>query len=101
MGKITLSILSSIIMIFFLVPFPLLDVGGACSSYSSSSKTITVSCTTLTHLRDVSTQLNNPAILKQESQGVWVLAANLVVAKGANLVIDSTDGTWLKIISDG
>jgi parallel beta-helix repeat protein len=89
------------IAIFFLVPIPLLDVSGACSSYSSSSKTITVSCATLTHLRDVSTQLNIPSILKQESQGVWVLAANLVVAKGANLVIDSTDGTWLKIISDG
>ncbi|HEY7111258.1 MAG TPA: hypothetical protein VH415_17655, partial [Nitrososphaeraceae archaeon] len=62
MEKITVNILVSIIMMFFLIPLPLLDVGGACSSYSSSSKTITVSCTTLTHLRDVSTQLNNPGI---------------------------------------
>jgi Periplasmic copper-binding protein (NosD) len=49
----------------------------------------------------VNSAINNVNVLKKESSGVWLLAANLVVSKGANLVIDSTDGTWLKIRSDG
>ncbi len=85
--------------------FLILPISGksyaACISYSSSSKTITVSCTTATHLTDVNNQLKNTSILKKESTGVWLLAANLVVAKGGNFVIDSTDTSWLKIRSDG
>jgi hypothetical protein len=76
-------------------------VSAACITYSSSTKSITVSCTTTTHLTTVNSAINNVNVLKKESTGVWLLAANLVVFKGANLVIDSTDGTWLKIRSDG
>ena len=60
-----------------------------------STKTITVTCTSATHLNDVNVLLNNPSVLKEESNGVWLLAANLVIAKGANFVIDSGDTTWL------
>jgi mannuronan 5-epimerase len=84
-----------------LVPSTPFDAGAACITYNSSSKTITVSCTTATRLTDVNNLLKNPGILKKESTGVWLLAANLVVAKGANFVIDSVDTTWLKIRSDG
>ena len=49
----------------------------------------------------MNTALNNPNILKKESNGIWLLAANLVVAKGGNMVIDSSDTTWLKILSNG
>ena len=84
-----------------MVPFPILGANGACVTYSSSSKTITISCTSETHLNDVNNAINDPTILKKESNGVWLLAANLVVAKGGNLVIDSSDTTWLKIVSDG
>jgi mannuronan 5-epimerase len=94
----------SLIIILLLVPFSVTGgsvAAAACISYSSSSKTITVSCTTLTHLNDVNTAINNNSVLQKLSGGIWLLAANLVIAKGANLVIDSTDGTWLKIISDG
>jgi len=73
----------------------------ACISYSSSSRTVTVSCTSATHLNAVYIAINNSNILKKESTGVWLLAANLVIAKGGNLIIDSSDGTWLKIRSDG
>ena len=85
----------------FMIPFVVLDSAAACISYSSSSKTITINCTTTTHLANVNTALNNPQILKKESTGIWLLAANLVVAKGGNMVIDSSDTTWLKIISNG
>jgi parallel beta-helix repeat protein len=93
----------SLIIILLLVRYSgtVGPAAAACISYSSSSKTITVSCTTLTHLNDVNTAINNNSVLQKLSGGVWTLAANLVIAKGANLVIDSTDGTWLKIISDG
>ena len=104
MEKNPRNILFSIITFFLLlilVPFPLLGANGACVTYSSSSKTITVSCTSETHLNDVNNALNDPTILKKDSNGVWLLAANLVVAKGGNLVIDSSDTTWLKIISNG
>jgi mannuronan 5-epimerase len=81
------------------------DADAACISYSSSSKTITVTCTVPTRLTDVSNVLQNPSVLKKESggsgPGIWLLAANLVVAKGGNFVIDSIDTTWLKIRSDG
>jgi mannuronan 5-epimerase len=73
----------------------------ACITYSSSSRSITVTCTSTTHLTTVNSAINNVNVLKKESTGVWLLSANLVVSKGANLVIDSTDGTWLKIRSDG
>jgi mannuronan 5-epimerase len=94
----------TVILLFvpaLLVPSTLFDAGAACITYNSSSKTITVSCTTATRLTDVNNFLKNPSILKKESTGVWLLAANLVVAKGANFVIDSVDTKWLKIRSDG
>src|SRR6266496_1549368 len=100
MEKLATSILASIIAFILIVPFSVLNSGAACVTYSSSSSTITVSCTSATHLVEVNNVLNNPAILKKDS-GIWTLAANLVVAKGGNLVIDSTDGTWIKIISGG
>ena len=77
------------------------SAAAACITYSSSTRSITVTCTTTTHLTTVNSAINNVNLLKKESTGVWLLAANLVVSKGANLVIDSTDGTWLKIRSDG
>ena len=77
------------------------SAAAACITYSSSTRSITVTCTTTTHLTTVNSAINNVNLLKKESTGVWLLAGNLVVSKGANLVIDSTDGTWLKIRSDG
>ena len=76
MEKKSRNILFSIITFFLLlilVPFPLLGANGACVTYSSSSKTITVSCTSETHLNDVNNALNDPTILKKDSNGVWLL----------------------------
>ena len=86
-----------------LVIFSVRDSGAVCITYDSSRKTISVSCTTATRLTDVNNVLNNVDVLKKESSTtkVWLLTANLVVAKGGNFVIDSTDTTWLKILSDG
>ena len=99
--EIKLYIILSLIIVFLLVPFCVRAGSWACITYSSSTTTITVSCTSLMHLNDVNTAVDNDNILQKRSDGIWTLAANLVISKGANLVIDSTDGTWLKIRSDG
>lgn len=90
-----------LIMALIFISVAISGASGACITYSSSSRTITISCTTTTHLTTVNSVINNINILKKESTGVWLLSANIYVAKGGNLVIDSSDGTWLKIRSDG
>ena len=92
------TIISASILLVFL-PITVSISTGACISDSSSSQIITISCTAGTRLTDVNNVVNNPAVLKKESNGVWTLSANMVVARNANLVIDSTDTSWLKIIS--
>ena len=92
------TIISASILLVFL-PITVSISTGACISYDSSTKVITISCTAGTRLTDVNNVVNNPAVLKKESNGVWTLSANMVVARNANLVIDSTDTSWLKIIS--
>ena len=89
----------SLLLAVPVVHLPILDAGAACITYNSSNRTITVSCSAATRFTDVNNLLKNPAILKKESAGVWLLAANLVVAKGGNFAIDSIDTSWLKIAS--
>jgi mannuronan 5-epimerase len=71
----------------------------SCISYNTSTRTITVTCTSA-RLSDVYNELHDNSILaKQTPAGTWFLGANIVVAKGATLHIDSTDTKWLKINS--
>jgi parallel beta-helix repeat protein len=72
-----------------------------CINYDPSTRTITVSCSSA-RLTDIDNKLHDGSILtKQSPNGVWFLNANLVIAKGATLHIDSTDTKWLKIGSSG
>ena len=71
-----------------------------CISYNTSTRTITVSCNSPARLTDIDSKLHDASLLaKQSANGVWFLNANLVIAKGATLHIDSTDTKWLKISS--
>jgi mannuronan 5-epimerase len=71
-----------------------------CITYGPSTRTITVSCTNPTRITDVNTALHDNSILdRQTPDGVWLLSANLLIAKGAVFHIDSTDTKWLKINS--
>ncbi|HET7148880.1 MAG TPA: right-handed parallel beta-helix repeat-containing protein, partial [Candidatus Nitrosopolaris sp.] len=71
----------------------------ACINYDPSKRTITTSCSSA-RLTDIDNKLHDSSILaKQSTNGVWFLNANLVIAKGATLHIDSTDTKWLKISS--
>ncbi|PWU80990.1 MAG: hypothetical protein DLM72_09205 [Candidatus Nitrosopolaris wilkensis] len=71
-----------------------------CINYNPSTRKITVSCSSPVRLTDIDNKLHDISILaKQSANGVWFLNANLVIAKGATLHIDSTDTKWLKISS--
>ena len=73
--------------------------GSSCILYDPSNRTITVSCSSA-RLSDVYNQLHDNSILtKQSPIGIWFLSANLVIAAGATLNVDSTDTKWLKINS--
>lgn len=76
----------------------------SCITYDSSAKLITVTCHKA-NLTDVYNQLNDNSTLgKQEAlshSNIWLLNANLTIAKGATFFINSTDTSWLKIGSDG
>jgi poly(beta-D-mannuronate) C5 epimerase len=73
---------------------------GGCINYNPSKRTITVNCNSPARLTDIDSKLHDASLLaKQSTNGVWFLNANLVIAKGATLHIDSTDTKWLKISS--
>jgi mannuronan 5-epimerase len=70
-----------------------------CIFYDPSDMVITVKCKSAS-LRDIDNQLNDPNILHMESaDGVWKLNAGVVVEEGATLYINSSDLSWLKILT--
>ncbi|PWU82142.1 MAG: hypothetical protein DLM72_03350 [Candidatus Nitrosopolaris wilkensis] len=76
----------------------------SCITYTPSTRTITVSCTSVS-MTEIYNKLQDNSVLNKQSspQGgssyIWFLNANLIIAKGATLHIDSTDTKWLKISS--
>jgi parallel beta-helix repeat protein len=73
-----------------------------CITYDSANNLIIVTCNSAS-LTDIDNQLNDDTVLdkEQQSNGVWLLNAGIVVANEAILYINSTDTTWLKINADG
>jgi mannuronan 5-epimerase len=69
-----------------------------CVEYDSLNKEITISCES-TNFSQVHEVLNDPNVLKNEGDGIWLLNANLTIADGASFTIDSNDTEWLKINS--
>jgi poly(beta-D-mannuronate) C5 epimerase len=76
----------------------------SCITYTPSTRTITVSCTSSSMTEVYNKHQDNSILSKQSSpQGggsnIWFLNANLIIAKGATFHIDSTNTKWLKISS--
>ena len=73
----------------------------SCISYSTDSdrNTISISCSQDVNISDIYNTLQNPEILEKEDNGIWILDSRIVVEKGATLVIDSKDTSWLKILA--
>jgi poly(beta-D-mannuronate) C5 epimerase len=106
----TFGILSGVSLLLLLLLFSIQiifaapTVATSCIIFDPSTRLITITCATA-NLADVYKQLNNNTILaKQQSSSsgnVWLLNANLTIAKGATFYINSTDTSWLKLGSDG
>jgi parallel beta-helix repeat protein len=70
----------------------------SCINYDSVNRTINL-CGGPTDLSSISRIVNNSDILSNNSNKNWILNANISIADGATLFINSTDTTWLKISS--
>ncbi len=67
-----------------------------CLTFDSAAKTITVSCKNGT-LSQARIMLNDNNVLKEESNGIWLLKANLFIDKNSTFTIAPYDAKWLKI----
>ena len=93
----TTQFLSSHIQMAYSIP----ATSSSCITYKAIVRMITVNCSSAT-LTDIYNYFHDNSILsKQSPDGVWLLNANLVIAKGAAFHIDSGDTKWLRISSDG
>lgn len=72
--------------------------GSQCIYYDAATRTIVLLCGAA-DLFDILDNLGPNHVLQQETNGVWVLSANLVVGNSATLNINSTYTSWLKINS--
>ncbi len=74
----------------------------SCVTYDSSTNIISITCGSAS-LTDIDNQLNDDNIIakQQQSNGIWLLNAGIIVANQATLYINSTDTSWLKINADG
>ena len=78
-----------------------------CVQYEAKQKLIHINCKSI-HLSDITQQLNNESILRSESNDstneniangkVWILNAGIVIEKEGELIIDSSDTSWLKLV---
>lgn len=95
--KKLLLLVTGIILSFFLL-FSYQDTSTtSCLEFQQDKRTIEISCGNA-NIRDLYNTFG-PSIIKNESQKVWVLNANVRIKDDATLYINSTDTLWLKINS--
>jgi mannuronan 5-epimerase len=69
-----------------------------CVNYDNKTMTINI-CGGKVDMTALNSVINNSKVLDQTSPKNWFLNANISIAKGATLFINSTDTDWLKINS--
>jgi parallel beta-helix repeat protein len=69
-----------------------------CVNYDNKTMTINI-CGGKVNMTAIDNVINNSKVLNQTSPKNWFLNANISIAKGATLFINSTDTEWLKINS--
>lgn len=69
-----------------------------CVNYDNRTMTINI-CGGKMDMTALHSIINNSKILNQTSPKNWFLNANILIAKGATLFVNSTDTDWLKINS--
>jgi mannuronan 5-epimerase len=78
------------------------NVTSECVTFNSEERMIEINCKT-TNLTQIDNQLKNPDVIHKDvniDKG-WVLNAGIIVAENAILYINSSDTSWLKIVTDG
>jgi parallel beta-helix repeat protein len=70
----------------------------SCINYDSVNRTINL-CGGSTDLSMINQVINKSDVLNNTSDKNWILDANISIADGASLYINSTDTKWLKIVS--
>jgi mannuronan 5-epimerase len=70
----------------------------SCVNYDNRTMTINI-CGGMVDLTALNSIINNSKVLNQTSPKNWFLNANISIAKGATLFINSSDTDWLKINS--
>jgi parallel beta-helix repeat protein len=70
----------------------------SCINYDNFNRTINL-CGGSTDLSTINRVINRSDVLNNSSDKNWILNANISIADGASLFINSTDTTWLKISS--
>ena len=68
----------------------------SCINYDNVNRTINL-CGGSADLSMVNRVINRSDVLNKTSDKNWILDANISIADGASLFINSTDATWLKI----
>ena len=86
-----------LIALFFTTSFPG-AYGSHCINFDPTTETIALLCGEQ-DLFDISDSLGPNSVLREETDGVWVLSANMIVGNSATLNINSTYTSWLKIDS--
>jgi mannuronan 5-epimerase len=71
------------------------SVGDLCINYNYYTNIIALSCNA--NLSEINQVINDGSILEKAPLGVWVLKAIIKVNPMAQLTIDQTDTSWLKI----
>ena len=98
---IFISVLSSTMLPIYSSSFVQIEESSSdgCITYDSEERIITVNCKSA-NLTDIDNQLKDSRILHKENSTnddtIWLLNADIVVAKDATLYINSTDTSWLK-----
>ena len=69
-----------------------------CANYDNRTMTINI-CGGKMDMTALHSTINNSKILNQTSPKNWFLNANILIAKGATLFVNSTNTAWLKINS--
>ena len=120
--SVNLEISSNLKILFVVVPLVLMgsnqmllmpnaiaqEKTNECVQYEAKQKLIHIWCK-LIHLSDIDEQLNNVSILRLEVNDgaanddsangkVWILNAGIVIEKHGELIIDSSDTSWLKLV---
>jgi mannuronan 5-epimerase len=70
-------------------------------NFDSEERMITINCETA-NLTQIDNQTKNPDVIRKDTNvnKGWVLNAGITIAENAILYVNSSDTSWLKILSD-